>query len=102
PPAWRPQHLAVGVRRRASRLGPCSGTVLRGPGDPGDSYSPGVMHATPRTGFTILVVDDDAVVRRVFVETLESAGYVVLAAGSAGEARRLTEAEEPALAVVDL
>jgi two-component system response regulator HydG len=60
------------------------------------------MHATPRTGFTILVVDDDTVVRRVFVETLESAGYVVLAAGSAVEARRLTEAEEPALAVVDL
>ncbi len=60
------------------------------------------MHAPPRTGFTILVVDDDAAVRRVFAEALESAGYVVLSAASAVEARRLADAEEPALAVVDL
>ncbi len=60
------------------------------------------MHALPRTGFTVLVVDDDAAVRRAFGETLESAGYAVLSAASAVEARRLTDAEEPALAVVDL
>lgn len=60
------------------------------------------MHPMPQTGFTILVVDDDAAVRRVFAETLEAAGYVVLGATGAVEARRLVETEEPALAVVDL
>jgi len=60
------------------------------------------MHAPPRTGFTVLVVDDDAAVRRVFAETLEAAGYVVLSAASAVEARRLADTEEPALAIVDL
>jgi DNA-binding NtrC family response regulator len=50
----------------------------------------------------ILVVDDDAVVRRLLGDTLGRAGYTVVPAGSAAEALRVAADEEPGLAIVDL
>src|SRR6058998_88982 len=50
----------------------------------------------------ILVVDDDAVVRRMLSETLGRAGYAVVQACSTTEALRVAADEEPALAIVDL
>ena len=50
----------------------------------------------------ILVVDDDAVVRRMLTETLGRAGYAVAPASSSAEALRVVAEEEPALAIVDL
>jgi len=50
----------------------------------------------------ILVVDDDAVVRRMLSETLGRAGYAVVQACSTTEALRVAADEEPALAIVAL
>src|SRR5437867_9853542 len=50
----------------------------------------------------ILVVDDDAVVRRMASETLGRAGYAVVQACSTTEALRVAADEEPALAIVAL
>src|SRR5436309_5832021 len=50
----------------------------------------------------ILVVDDDAVVRRMLSETLGRAGYAVVQACSTTEALRAAADEQPALAIVDL
>src|SRR6266581_7865506 len=50
----------------------------------------------------ILVVDDDAVVRRMLSDTLGRAGYAVVQACSTTEALRVAADEEPALAIVDL
>jgi DNA-binding NtrC family response regulator len=61
-----------------------------------------MVPSTSHPEFTILVVDDDAATRRALVDTLERAGYRVRGAASTAEARRITETEEPALAVVDL
>lgn len=51
---------------------------------------------------TILVVDDDASVRRVLKLQLEEAGYVVVAAGDSGEAESILERERPKLVITDL
>jgi DNA-binding NtrC family response regulator len=50
----------------------------------------------------ILIVDDDPASRQSLRDLLELAGYVTAGAATAVEARRLAEAEEPALAVLDL
>src|SRR3989475_5399556 len=50
----------------------------------------------------ILVVDDDAVVRRMLSDTLGRAGYAVVQACSTTEALRVVADEEPALAIVAL
>jgi len=50
----------------------------------------------------ILVVDDDAAVRRMLSDTLGRAGYAVAPACSVTEALRVAADEEPALAIVDL
>lgn len=50
----------------------------------------------------VLVVDDDPAARRSLEDILAQAGYEVTGAGSAAEARRLVEGQEPALAVLDL
>jgi DNA-binding NtrC family response regulator len=50
----------------------------------------------------ILVVDDDAVVRRLLGDTLGRAGYTVVPASSAAEALRAAADEEPGLAILDL
>src|SRR5215467_4696646 len=50
----------------------------------------------------ILVVDDDAAVRRMLSDTLGRAGYAVAPTCSVTEALRVAADEEPALAIVDL
>jgi DNA-binding NtrC family response regulator len=60
------------------------------------------MRTNDAQGTRILVVDDDAVVRRLLGDTLGRAGYTVAAASSAAEALRMATAEEPGLAIVDL
>jgi DNA-binding response OmpR family regulator len=51
---------------------------------------------------TILIVEDDELLRDAFKLLLEDAGYQVLEAGSAGEALRLVIERLPALVVLDL
>ena len=50
----------------------------------------------------ILVVDDDASVRRSISRSLQSRGYRLREAASAGEARKLALAEPPDLVIMDL
>jgi DNA-binding response OmpR family regulator len=51
---------------------------------------------------TILVVDDEPIVRDVVVRYLERDGYRTIEASSGDEARRLLEREHPALVVLDV
>jgi two-component system, cell cycle response regulator DivK len=51
---------------------------------------------------TILIVEDDELLRDAFKLLLEDAGYQVLEAGSAGEALSLVIERLPALVVLDL
>lgn len=51
---------------------------------------------------TILLVEDEAVLRRVFRTLLESSGYRVREAGTAGEALGEVAASQPALVLLDL
>jgi DNA-binding response OmpR family regulator len=51
---------------------------------------------------TVLVVDDEPIVRDVVVRYLERDGYKTLAAASGGEAQRLLERELPSLVVLDV
>jgi DNA-binding response OmpR family regulator len=51
---------------------------------------------------TVLVVDDEPVVRDVVVRYLEQEGYRTLQAGDGDSARALLEREEPSLVVLDL
>jgi len=51
---------------------------------------------------TVLVVDDEPVVRDVVVRYLEQAGYSTLEAGDGDTARSLLERETPSLVVLDL
>jgi len=51
---------------------------------------------------TILVVDDEPIVRDVVVRYLQREGFRTLEAGSGDEAQRLLEAELPALIVLDV
>jgi DNA-binding response OmpR family regulator len=51
---------------------------------------------------TVLVVDDEPVVRDVVVRYLEQAGYKTLQAGDGKTARELLERETPSLVVLDL
>jgi CheY-like chemotaxis protein len=59
---------------------------------------------TPQPGDTrLLVVDDDALVRRVLVRQLEQLGYPVVAASTAAEAlAALTATDDVALMITDL
>lgn len=50
----------------------------------------------------ILVVDDEAPIRKFLHISLEAAGYQVLEGGSAADALRLLEAETPDLLILDL
>jgi CheY-like chemotaxis protein len=58
--------------------------------------------AWPVVGAGAVLLKTATAARRAIGENLERAGYAVRAAGSAAEARRLVETEEPALAIVDL
>ena len=53
---------------------------------------------------TILVVDDDAAVRRFIADTLRDAGFAVMATGRAEQALSLVEGRTPGvdLAVIDM
>ncbi len=51
---------------------------------------------------TVLVVDDEPIVREVVVSYLEREGYRTLEAGDGDTARRLVEAEPPGLVVLDV
>ena len=51
---------------------------------------------------TVLVVDDEPIVRDVVVRYLERDGHRTLEAGSGDEARRLLEREPPSLVVLDV
>ena len=51
---------------------------------------------------TVLVVDDEPIVRDVVVRYLEQEGYRSLQAGDGDTARELLEREEPSLVVLDL
>ncbi len=54
------------------------------------------------SAISILVVDDDEVLRERLGRALRERGYAVRTAGSAAQAAALAEAESPELAVVDL
>jgi DNA-binding response OmpR family regulator len=51
---------------------------------------------------TVLVVDDEPIVREVVVSYLRRDGFATLEAGDGDEARRLLERREPGLVVLDL
>src|SRR5512142_2604862 len=51
---------------------------------------------------TVLVVDDEPIVRDVVVRYLRNAGYETLEAGDGDTARRLIETEAPELVVLDV
>jgi DNA-binding response OmpR family regulator len=51
---------------------------------------------------TILVVDDEPIVREVVVRYLEREGYATLEAGDGDRARELLEGQEPDLVVLDV
>jgi DNA-binding response OmpR family regulator len=51
---------------------------------------------------TVLVVDDEPIVRNVVVRYLERDGYRTLEAGDGHEARRMLEREPPSLVVLDV
>ena len=51
---------------------------------------------------TVLVVDDEPIVREVVVRYLEREGYRTLEAGDGDEARSLLERQEPSLVLLDL
>ena len=59
---------------------------------------PGTIH--PVT--TVLVVDDEPIVREVVVRYLEREGYATLEADDGADARRLVERESPDLVVLDV
>jgi DNA-binding response OmpR family regulator len=51
---------------------------------------------------TVLVVDDEPIVREVVVSYLEREGFRTLEAGDGDEARELVESQSPSLVVLDL
>src|ERR671923_1242973 len=51
---------------------------------------------------TVLVVDDEPIVREVVVSYLQREGYRTLEAGDGDHARELVESEAPSLVVLDL
>ena len=57
------------------------------------------MNETPAT---ILLVEDDPLLRHAFRLLLEDAGYAVVEAGSAAEALQAVDAAAPALVLLDL
>jgi DNA-binding NarL/FixJ family response regulator len=57
------------------------------------------MNETPRT---VLVVEDEALVRSLLVQTLESAGFEAIGAANAVEAVRVLKGFDPDVALLDL
>lgn len=50
----------------------------------------------------VLVIDDEAQIRRLLERTLEASGYRVLLAGTGEEGTRMAETERPDLVILDL
>jgi DNA-binding response OmpR family regulator len=70
------------------------GAALAAPNPPGTG--------SIRTVTTVLVVDDEQIVREVVVRYLEREGYKTLEAGDGDLARRLVEQRSPGLVVLDV
>ena len=65
---------------------------------PGRNAEPGTIERVA----TVLVVDDEPIVREVVVRYLEREGYATLEAGDGDDARTLVEAASPDLVVLDV
>jgi len=62
----------------------------------------GAMSEVPTRSATVLVVDDEPIVREVVATYLRREGYRTLEAGDGTAARALLESHDPALVVLDL
>ncbi|HXF62142.1 MAG TPA: response regulator transcription factor [Caldilineaceae bacterium] len=60
------------------------------------------VHLTPKASKTILVVDDDRLMRRSLSATLGQAGYIALTAGSAEDALEAVRVQRPDLVLLDI
>ncbi|HEX9316769.1 MAG TPA: response regulator, partial [Actinomycetota bacterium] len=69
---------------------------------PAEGRGPGSRSGARGAGRSILVVDDDPLVRQLLVRMLESSGYVGHTAADAAEARRRLEAEDFAAILIDV
>ena len=65
------------------------------------SAEPFATSSLPSDRATILVVDDEAPVRRLLIRTLERADYCVLTAADGDEALRIAREHRPALILLD-
>jgi DNA-binding response OmpR family regulator len=65
-------------------------------------YAPLEMGAPATTMTSVLVVDDEPVVREVVVRYLQREGYATLEAGDGDDARRVIETQNPGLVVLDV
>src|SRR3954447_11718865 len=74
-----------------------AGTVVAGTG-----AAPGERVAAPTEGPTLLLVDDDAPLRRSLQRAMERRGFVVYAAESLQAGLNLAHSVKPEYAVVDL
>lgn len=61
-----------------------------------------MVFVTPASQTTVLVVDDEPLVRDVVARYLQREGFRTLVAGDGDTARQLIEAEEPGLVVLDV
>ena len=61
-----------------------------------------MARTTSNTELTVLVIDDEPIVREVVARYLRREGYQTLEAGDGLEARVLVERHEPALIVLDV
>src|SRR5256714_12054376 len=85
--------VRAGCHRGAVPSPPCSG--LKSPVTPGNGPRQSPMA-------TVLVVDDEPIVRDVVVRYLRRDGYETREAGTGDEAREILEAESPELVVLDV
>jgi two-component system phosphate regulon response regulator PhoB len=63
--------------------------------------TPSIPAAPPDDQHTILVVDDEAHVRRLLIKSFERSGYCVLSAADGEEAIRMTREHHPSLVLLD-
>jgi DNA-binding response OmpR family regulator len=84
-----PAHQGLDIQLRSGRLLPIAAPI-----------APAQGSITPVT--TVLVVDDEPIVREVVVRYLRRAGFRTLEAGDGHTARELLESDEPGLVVLDV
>jgi two-component system, response regulator RegA len=70
--------------------------------EPKEGASPGAEAAAPGAGRKLLLVDDDAPLRRSMARALERRDFQVLAAEGVAEARALAREHRPEFAVLDM